>query len=144
MNHIFIALDGSDHAVEVEKVGYKLAWQLNASVTLATVINTTIDYAMADGQVFENYLEEAEHSANEELNRIKKAHPNISTGIICFAGNPKEDILELAIGAQASFIVIGTHGRTGLSHLLLGSIAEYIVRHSPVPVIVVPYQRQRH
>jgi nucleotide-binding universal stress UspA family protein len=144
MNHILIALDGSDHAAEVERVGYKLARKINASVTLATVINTTIDYAMADGQVFETYLGETEHLANEDLNRVKQAHPDVSTGIICFAGNPKEDILELAIGAQASFIVIGTHGRTGLSHLLMGSIAEHIIRHSPIPVVVVPYQKRRH
>ncbi len=144
MNHILIALDGSEHQSEVERTGYELAKRLKASVTLATIINTSVDYAMADGQVFENYLEESERMANEDLERIKRAHPDVQTGIICFAGNPKEDILELAIGGQAAFIVVGTHGRTGFSHFFLGSIAEYIIRHSPIPVIVVPYQKDRH
>src|SRR5882762_10525294 len=126
MNHILIALDGSEYASEVERVGYGLAKKINASVTLTTVVNTTIDYVMADGQVFENYVEESEHIANENLEKIKQSHPDVPTGVICFAGSPKEDILELAVGGQASFIVVGTHGRTGLSHLLLGSIAEHI------------------
>ena len=41
-------------------------------------------------------------------------------------------------GGMQTFVVIGTHGRTGLLHLLMGSTAEYIVRHSRLPVMVVP------
>jgi nucleotide-binding universal stress UspA family protein len=40
--------------------------------------------------------------------------------------------------------VMGTHGRTGLDHLLIGSTAEFVIRHSPVPVLVVPYKRSKH
>ncbi|MBK7100027.1 MAG: universal stress protein [Sphingobacteriales bacterium] len=39
---------------------------------------------------------------------------------------------------EADLIVMGTHGRTGLSYLILGSVSEYVIKHSAVPVMVVP------
>jgi len=53
-------------------------------------------------------------------------------------GHPTKDILKTAEIWEADLIVMGTHGRTGLLHLLVGSVAEYIVRHSKIPVMVVP------
>jgi nucleotide-binding universal stress UspA family protein len=56
-------------------------------------------------------------------------------------GNAKYDILDKAEKEEAKYIVLGTHGRTGLSHIVIGSTAEYIVRHSTVPVLVVPIKK---
>ena len=53
-------------------------------------------------------------------------------------GRPTEDIIKTAESWNADLIVMGTHGRTGLLHLLLGSIAEHVLRHSKIPVLVVP------
>ena len=55
--------------------------------------------------------------------------------------DPFEAIMQAARGSSA--IVMGTLGRTGLPHLLIGSIAEKTVRHSPVPVLTVPRRRNR-
>lgn len=52
-------------------------------------------------------------------------------------GSPAEEAVALAGSIPADLIVVGTHGRTGLSRLLLGSVAERIVRTSPVPVLTV-------
>ena len=57
-------------------------------------------------------------------------------------GSVKDEVLSAADKWNADIIVIGTHGRTGLSHLLLGSVAEYVVRHAKVPVLVVPLKEQ--
>jgi universal stress protein A len=54
------------------------------------------------------------------------------------AGNPAATILAELGAAHHDLLVIGTHGRTGLKHLLLGSVAEKLVRLSPVPVLTVP------
>jgi universal stress protein A len=54
------------------------------------------------------------------------------------AGDPASKILEELRQGQHQLVVIGTHGRTGLSHFLLGSVAEKLVRLSPVPVLTVP------
>lgn len=53
-------------------------------------------------------------------------------------GFPKEEILNTAKEWEADVIIMGTHGRTGLSHFFNGSIAEHVVRHACVPVLIVP------
>jgi nucleotide-binding universal stress UspA family protein len=53
-------------------------------------------------------------------------------------GRPTEDILKTAETWGADLIVTGTNGRTGFMHLLLGSVAEYLMRHSKLPVMGVP------
>ena len=52
-------------------------------------------------------------------------------------GSPRPVIVEAAVELQCQIIVMGTHGRSGLAHLLLGSVAEYVVRYSKVPVLTV-------
>jgi universal stress protein A len=52
-------------------------------------------------------------------------------------GEPVGEICQTAIREQADLIVMGSHGRTGLSHVLLGSVAERVVRHASCPVLVV-------
>jgi len=54
------------------------------------------------------------------------------------SGNPAAKILEELRRGQHQLVVLGTHGRTGLTHALLGSVAEKVVRLSPVPVLTVP------
>jgi nucleotide-binding universal stress UspA family protein len=52
-------------------------------------------------------------------------------------GTPAEAIIEFASATGTSLIVMGTHGRTGLAHLLMGSVAEQVVRTAPCPVLTV-------
>jgi nucleotide-binding universal stress UspA family protein len=59
------------------------------------------------------------------------------------SGNPAATILAELDAAHHDLLVVGTHGRTGLRHLLLGSVAEKLVRLSPVPVLTVPLPRER-
>ncbi|HVT83682.1 MAG TPA: universal stress protein [Chitinophagaceae bacterium] len=142
MSHILIALDFSEFSPEVEKVGFALAKKIGASVTLVTIINKFIDYVPPDtGQVFENQWEARKDIAQKTLLAIKNNHDDVPTDIATFIGDPKEDIIRLSVERHSTFIVMGTHGRTGLSHLVMGSTAEYILRHSVIPIIVVPMNK---
>jgi nucleotide-binding universal stress UspA family protein len=58
------------------------------------------------------------------------------------SGSPGNAIVEYARSIHADVIVVGTHGRDGMSRLLMGSVAEHIVRHAPCPVLVV--RRNEH
>lgn len=58
-------------------------------------------------------------------------------------GKPAETILEQADAWHPDLIVMGTHGRTGLAHFLNGSVAETVVRHARLPVLIVHEQRQK-
>ncbi|HWY98467.1 MAG TPA: universal stress protein [Bacteroidia bacterium] len=44
----------------------------------------------------------------------------------------------VARSKKADMIIMGTHGRTGLRHLVMGSVAEYVIRHATIPVLVIP------
>jgi universal stress protein A len=60
------------------------------------------------------------------------------------AGDPASALLHEVKLGNHDLVVIGTHGRTGLSHILLGSVAEKLVRLSPVPVLTVPDEVAQH
>jgi nucleotide-binding universal stress UspA family protein len=71
--------------------------------------------------------------------REKLARERIPAAVRCetlvISGDPAERVLETARGLNADLIVMGTHGRKGLGHLVLGSVAERVVRESPIPVL---------
>lgn len=145
MNHILMAIDFSESSAEVEKVGFALAKKIDASVTLVSIIDKNITYLPADtGEIVEQMWETDKANAEAELAKIKAKHLEVATDIVCFIGDSKEDIINLSVEKHSTFIVMGTHGRTGMDHLLTGSTAEYIIRHSVVPIIVVPLKHQRH
>jgi nucleotide-binding universal stress UspA family protein len=56
---------------------------------------------------------------------------------VVIQGNPYKEILKYVVENKIGLIVLATHGRTGFKHVLIGSIAEKIVRHSPIPVLTV-------
>jgi nucleotide-binding universal stress UspA family protein len=71
----------------------------------------------------------------ETLTPFERAelHPEFVLG----AGNPAHEIVRCALERRVDVIVMGTHGRSGVSHVLLGSIAEKVVRTAPCPVLVI-------
>ena len=75
----------------------------------------------------------AKNALDAELARIKQQFPSAEAVLV--DGEPRQRIVETAIERNADLIVMGTHGRRGLSHVFLGSVAERIVRTSPVPVL---------
>jgi nucleotide-binding universal stress UspA family protein len=61
----------------------------------------------------------------------------VSHEVFVASGNAAPEILNLAVEQHIDLIVMGTHGRKGITHLLLGSVAERVVRESPVPVLTI-------
>ena len=74
-------------------------------------------------------------SFNEFVQETKKPDVKITTGV--YKGNPDVEIITSARENQADMIVMGTRGKTGLSHVLLGSVAERVIRNAEVPVMTV-------
>ncbi len=145
MNKIVITSDLSEKKEIVFDFGFKLAKHMNASVELVTIINQNIEYMPTDiGMNFIDQWEAREYMAKTALEKTREKYPDIPVEIVVYVGNPKQDIIKHAIETKACIIVVGTHGRTGISYTLIGSTAEYIVRHSPVPVLVVPMKNYLH
>ena len=124
-----------------------LAKCLNAQLLLLHVIHDPVE---APGfytrqykkkKYLQNMEEAAEEMMAEFLKKMKKAYPNQvpiqKATPLLVVGTPVKRIVEVAEKKQAHMIVIGSHGRTGLSGLLLGSKAGQVVQLSPIPVTVV-------
>ena len=85
---------------------------------------------------------EAHEAARQKLVAfIKEEFPKSAPRSHFMTGNPHDAIVKYAAKCNASLIVLGTHGRSGLSHLLMGSVSERVVRHAQCPVVVVPTRR---
>ncbi len=79
-----------------------------------------------------------EKRANENLDDlVNRAQGTVAVHKAVRNGKTSVEICEAAREEQADVIVIGSHGRTGLSHVLIGSVAETVVRHADCPVLVV-------
>ena len=77
--------------------------------------------------------------ARENLTRIRDENldPDLQTKLIVRRGKPAVEILKVAEEENADVIIIATHGRTGIAHMVFGSVAERVVRLSKVPVLTI-------
>lgn len=137
---ILIPIDGSECSMNAVKKGIELAKDLSASVVLLCVIDltSTIDSASVGAIIDKNIESVFEKESNKLLEKAIKTYPYAKTTKIIEEGIPKEAINSIAEGHKVDLIIMGTHGRTGIDHLVMGSVAEYVVRHSKIPVMVVP------
>lgn len=72
-----------------------------------------------------------------QLEQVRPANPNIAVRHVLLEGDPAAEIARYAADAGIDVIVIGTHGRTGADRLVLGSVAERVMREAPCSVLVV-------
>lgn len=145
MNKLILTSDLGEQRDVVFDFGLQLARKMNAELDLVTIINRNVEYMPADiGMNFSDQWEAREYQARAILEKVKASNPDLAISVTVFPGDPKTDIIQHAIDSKAQLIILGTHGRTGLSHTLMGSTAEYVVRHSPVPVLVVPVKNYTH
>jgi nucleotide-binding universal stress UspA family protein len=87
----------------------------------------------------------AEHDARERLTAIAAEHLDgkVSYDVEVMTGDPAVEIMVAAAEHRADSIVMATHGRTGLSRLFLGSVAERVVRESTVPVLTIRSEEKK-
>jgi nucleotide-binding universal stress UspA family protein len=83
-------------------------------------------------QIEENLL-----GLEEKLRRIRPADPQVPVVHRLLQGNAAQEILATALATNSDLIVLGTHGRRGLSRFLMGSVAEQVVRRASCPVVTV-------
>src|ERR1700690_3441685 len=83
-----------------------------------------------------NTLELAAAGLASEEARVRGAGLRCESATL--VGRPDSEIVARAAATKANLIVMGTHGRSGLAHALMGSVAEHVVRHAPCPILIVP------
>ena len=136
---LLVATDFSPCAAAAVHLAIDLAKQFDAEILLLHVLPTLpAFYAFPDAvSVPVAWFEAARKQAQEHLsNESRRIHgPVVRTELR--EGAIHDSIVAAAVTAKADLIVVGTHGRTGLKHALLGSVAERVVRTSPIPVLTV-------
>jgi nucleotide-binding universal stress UspA family protein len=81
--------------------------------------------------------QEVRDELQKQLDSVKPSAPGLTVERHLVAGNEADEILRLASELKCDLVVMGTHGRTGLRRLLLGSVAESVMRKAPCAVLTV-------
>lgn len=138
-DHILVPTDGSDHAVRAAEHATMLATTFDATLHLLTVVDIEAAAGpFSAGGVDTEYIEgrtatkrEALSDLADSLDRAGDIETTVETG------TPAESILGYVGDTDVDLVVMGTHGRSGLRRYLTGSVAERVVRQSPVPVLTM-------
>ena len=136
---ILIAVDSGSHSFNAARKGFELAHQLKATTGLIYVVDRNKEVINADlGITPEQSQTVLLKQAEENIEQLIKMYDGIEE-VFRFTpeGFPEKEIINIAREWGADLIVIGAHRRTVLSHLLTTSIADYVIKHAEVPVLVV-------
>jgi len=138
---ILFATDFSESSDYAFQYAYSLSKKYNARLLVVHIINEPVDLRgfYVPHISFEKLEEEIEEGAQKMMEKFCRTHirdyDNYETFIV--PGIPYDEIIKKAAEHSADLIVLGTHGRTGLDHVLFGSTAEKVVRKSTVPVMTI-------
>lgn len=138
---ILVPTDFSDLSVEAVHTAQSLAEQYGAAIILMHVVDDAPVLAFHTMELTtELVLPDAGASAEEHLAQFVRTHGirnDSGLSLVVRRGNPYDEISRLATEQEVDLIVMATHGRTGLAHVLLGSVAEKVVQHCDVPVLTI-------
>ena len=139
--NLLIATDGSELAQKAVEQGLALAKALGAQATAVTVTEHWASLVMGDGMVFpvEDYEQGCAANAEKILAGVSGAAK--TAGIACKTVHvkdqfPADGIIDCAQKLGCDLIVMASHGRRGVSRLLMGSQANSVVTHSTIPVLI--------
>ncbi len=143
LDKILCAVDFSEYSLEALKYATHLTLKENASLYLVHIVDSRVyDYG---GPIYEPEPVAMESMVDREsMGRVKgKLLETVSNEIkdnveaIVTVGVPFVEIIKAAKDHDIDLIVVGTHGRSGIAHMLIGSVAEKVVRKAPCPVLTV-------
>jgi nucleotide-binding universal stress UspA family protein len=141
--HLLIASDGSELAVRAAQRGLELLGRPERLTLLSVVSHMpTMDTSGAEGVMYSPETDQAllnvelDH-ANDELAQTAHALHDIAVDKRVEIGDAATTICDVAAELGVDVIVVGSHGRKGISRLFLGSTSEHVVRNAPCPVLVV-------
>ena len=134
---ILLPVDGSESAQNAMRTGLELARLFGAEVTALSVVDITTFSHNAQGYMLPDLYVYADKAAEASVMEAVKEGESMGVRVkgLVSRGSPSQEIIERS--AEHDLIVMGTHGRSGVSHALIGSVAEKVVRFASCPVMVV-------
>jgi nucleotide-binding universal stress UspA family protein len=140
---ILVAVAFSRYTEGLLKYATDIAGMMNAEILVANIINArdveavgTIA-AMGYEVDSENYVVGIKAERQKELDNILKklAYPPEKIHTVFKVGNPRDELLKIAVNEDVDLIIMGLKGRTDLEHVFVGSVAEKVFRRSPIPIL---------
>lgn len=146
---ILIGIDNSPYAEHAAKYAFTMARTFNAKVGLVHIVEPnfmpptagmdplagSMPNAIGDAEIMD-----VQNELSETL--LEKTEKKFGKGLQVTHfnefGDTADGIIDCSKDFKADLIVLGTHSRSGIDRLLMGSVAEHVVRHSEIPVLVVP------
>lgn len=156
MKKILIAIDYNPTAKIIADAGFELAKSMNAEVILLHVVADYTYYSSLDyspilgfdsfsnlGAIQSNTVMELQNAAKDYLDKIKEQLNDKSIQTMIKEGDTGDAILDAAKESGANIIVMGTHGRRGLDKILMGSVAQKVLKNSNVPMFIIPSKENK-
>ena len=141
LQKILLPTDFSDYSAAATKYACELATRFDAELhllhTLEHHLASTPDFGM--GLDLPRYITESRAAAEKALAGVLDPKWSAGRTIVkaMLEGSPKVEIIGYARKHKIDLIVLATHGRSGLAHVLMGSVAESVVRTAPCPVLTI-------
>jgi nucleotide-binding universal stress UspA family protein len=151
MKKILVAIDYNPTARDIAQKGYELASSMNAEMTLLHVVADYTYYSSLDyspilgfdsfsnlGILQTNTVTELQNAAHDYLGKMKQFLGNPDINTVVKDGDFGQAIIDTAKELQSDVIVLGTHSRKGLEKILMGSVAQKVLRFSTIPLFIIP------
>lgn len=145
---ILVPIDFSPNAGEATEWATELARRYDASLTILHVVQP-VSYAVPEGYiapsptVLAEMMTDLGQSLEAAKKKIEASAPGVPVITELIQGVPFAEIVQFAREGDFDLMVMGTHGRTGLKHALLGSVAEKVARKAPCAVLTVRMREHR-
>lgn len=155
MKKVLIALDYDPSSIKVAKKGYALAKMMGAEVVLMHVLSEPVYYSSVEyspimgfndymnmGTFQTDTIQGLKKAAQHFLDRTKSHLNDENIQTLLKEGETADSILESAKSLDADMIVLGTHSRKWLENILIGSVAESVLKQSSLPLFIIPTKKQ--
>jgi nucleotide-binding universal stress UspA family protein len=136
-DHILLPTDGSEATTDVVDHAIELADHHDATLHALYVINTTSLTDLPSDSSWEGIGEALRKEGKHALDTVEDRAGDIDLEREMVDGSPSKEIVAYAEDSGCDVVVMGTHARSGVDRLLLGSVAERVVRTSTVPVLTI-------
>ncbi len=142
MINIVLPVDFTEKTGQLTAEAVKFAKQVNGRICLIHAAPANLGFAIGD-MGYQYFPEVEQNEIRDELQRLDQIEKGIQAqGVDCEhllrQGSAKDVVLDYAKEKNASYIIVGSHGRSGMYDLFVGSLTKNITAHANVPVLVIP------
>jgi nucleotide-binding universal stress UspA family protein len=132
---ILVATDGSKYSEAAVEEAINYAKSYEGSLKVVTAVDVTEEFEANAPDLVDKLIEKAKSILNEVKKKAEDA--GIPTETLVRQGEPYKVIIDIAKQVNADIIIMGSHGRTGLTRLFMGSVTSRVIGHTPYPVMIV-------